>query len=266
MFRWVPPGVELLQDVSAADWIIERLRPWGEDSVRLWSFMPDAFEAYARIFHPPGHRPAGRDVPRREFVTWADLARERGVRLTADVAFTEVAQIEAAGEDYEPDEGELPWDVCDAVAGALRPPHTATPNECWFCLWEGSGAFWSKAHGPLYPHDASPEERARYLAEARRQDDILKATPRVHTQHRSYFLFRGSLDGACGFFDGGTSPNLWWPQDRAWLVSTEVDGFSTYVGGTSNAIEDVVSSSGLEALRVPVDVHMDPGIYSPRYR
>ena len=42
-------------------------------------------------------------------------------------------------------------------------------------------------------------------------------------------------------------PNFWWPEDRAWFVSTEVDGESTYLGGSGPLIDRVVSDPGLES-------------------
>lgn len=44
------------------------------------------------------------------------------------------------------------------------------------------------------------------------------------------------------------SPNLWWPEDRSWIVATEVDYAWTYVGGTSRLIERLLTDQRLEAL------------------
>ncbi len=44
------------------------------------------------------------------------------------------------------------------------------------------------------------------------------------------------------------SASLWWPDDQAWCVATEVDFESTYIGGMRNCIEAVVKDSRLEAL------------------
>ena len=30
----------------------------------------------------------------------------------------------------------------------------------------------------------------------------------------------------------GHSPSIWWPEDRAWCVATDIDLFDTYVGGS----------------------------------
>ncbi len=162
-------------------------------------------------------------------------------------------------------DGELAPEWCDALVAVLR-THTSTPERCWFCLWEGNGSFWSGAHGPGFPPDASAEEIDGYWAEARAQDVLLESTPRVEMPARRYFLFRGLVEAAGAFEAGGsfTSPNLWWPDDRAWIVITEIDGYSTYVGGSRAAIGDVLASPDLETIEVTLDTHMDPGLHPPR--
>ena len=42
---------------------------------------------------------------------------------------------------------------------------------------------------------------------------------------REYVLFVGPLAGLPSLMEaqGGRSPNLWWPEDRAWCVATEID-------------------------------------------
>jgi hypothetical protein len=55
---------------------------------------------------------------------------------------------------------------------------------------------------------------------------------------------------------------MWWPADRAWFVATEVDGFSTYVGGTPAAIAAVLASADLEAIAVTAETPIDPGPFA----
>lgn len=80
--------------------------------------------------------------------------------------------------------------------------------------------------------------------------------------------FRGPLDAACGFEPSGwyASPNLWWPDDRAWIVLTEVDGYSTYVGGSRPLVHDLLSSRDVETIEVTLDTRIDPEGYTPRWR
>jgi hypothetical protein len=197
------------------------------------------------------------------------------VELTPDISFVEVSGIDPSDQqaldEIAPMDGQLPPDTCEALA-ALLWPHTMTPEVAWFCLWDGNGAFWSGSHSPVHSSldgsEPSREEIARYTAEAEAQDAILGSTPLVHAYARNYFLFRGPLDAACGFEPSGwyTSPNLWWPNDRSWIVQTEVDGYSTYVGATRAAVDDVLASSEVEAIEVTLDTHMDPECYLPRWR
>jgi hypothetical protein len=43
------------------------------------------------------------------------------------------------------------------------------------------------------------------------------------------------------------SPNLWWPDDRAWCIATETDLAWTYVGGSAALISEVLANPRLEA-------------------
>ncbi len=45
------------------------------------------------------------------------------------------------------------------------------------------------------------------------------------------------------------SPNVLWPQDRTWLVSTGIDLDSTVVGGSERLVDHLLSVPGLEVWR-----------------
>jgi hypothetical protein len=49
------------------------------------------------------------------------------------------------------------------------------------------------------------------------------------------------------------SANLWWPEDRAWFVATDIDLMSTYVGGSAACVADLLAAEGLETAAVPAD-------------
>jgi hypothetical protein len=57
------------------------------------------------------------------------------------------------------------------------------------------------------------------------------------------------------------SPNLFWPQDHAWCVASEIDLFCTLVAGSNEMAESVIANPRLEVWRVladdPVDVDSD---------
>lgn len=119
---------------------------------------------------------------------------------------------------------------------------------CWFAMWDGNGTWWKGAHGD----DPFDDDR----------DRVLRNTPRVHTESRDYFLMRGPLRAILPLFNaaGGQSPTLWWPESRTWLISTEVDALSSYMGAFAELIDDLLQSENIEPIHTHVDARLDWGI------
>jgi hypothetical protein len=243
-YPWLPEGVELWSDPSEADWVVSGLLPWDKDVVRVGSYMVGGFERYARILHPAGGRGG------QSSLRWAEVAARLSVPFHADVQFQQLA-----GEDLRhsalgnitPSAGSLPPELLRSLVTLLQ-GWTEESETCWFAMWTGNGSWWKGAHGGR----SFDDER----------DSVLRQTPRVHTQSRAYFLMRGVLDDVeplCGSA-GGQSPALWWPQSRSWLVSTEVDAFSTYVGGSTSLIEGLLGSQEIEAVPSGVAAPLDWGL------
>ena len=71
---------------------------------------------------------------------------------------------------------------------------------------------------------------------------------------RQYNLFTGILDQALHIEYWATddwflprSPNLFWPDDRSWCVTSEIDFDSTLVGGSIGLIDEILANDRLEA-------------------
>ena len=79
--------------------------------------------------------------------------------------------------------------------------------------------------------------------------------PRVELPHRNYALFAGELAALGSLMEAQDdhSPNLWWPEDRAWCVATEIDLAWTYVGGPVTLINDLLTNPHLETQRASPD-------------
>ncbi len=200
-----------VRDVSAADWIAPRLHPFGQDT---GSIVPIGFEAYARVFHPiRGH---GR---------WTDLARENRRVAHSQMQLHLISTPPGAGPVfgmYDASEGSLPPAERKALVDLLE-PQTRTPDRCWFAVWEGFGNL--------------------------DRGDVVE---RVEMPGRSYLLAAGPIENVMEpvptvVGDGAQSANLWWPDDRAWVVATEIDFAWTYVGGSRAAIDAVLADGRLEA-------------------
>jgi hypothetical protein len=72
----------------------------------------------------------------------------------------------------------------------------------------------------------------------------------VALPHRRYYLFSGSLADIRESFatHGWTAASIWWPEDRSWIVHTEVDQDSTYVGGSADCVASVLADSFIETM------------------
>jgi hypothetical protein len=77
-------------------------------------------------------------------------------------------------------------------------------DECWCGVWDGYG----------YESDA----------------------PRLALPDRPLLLYHGSPLAL-----GDQSPTYWWPDDRAWIVASEIDFDYTCIGG-SRALIDLVEA------------------------
>ena len=227
--KLAPDGVEFCEDVSDARWVEESLSDFGT----LRSMLPGGFPAYARIFHP-AYLNGDEDQP----VRWATVASWTGRAAHPLMQFERVAGLP---EDpmypdppwgSHPQIGSLPEAELRALVEVLR-RFTTTPDDCRFCLWEGYGNI----------------------------DKRLYSAARVKAPARDYLLFRGPIDAALTFTVGefpfwGDSPNIWWPEDRAWCVATDIDLFDTYVAGSRECIDAVLNAPRLEALPTSRDARV----------
>jgi hypothetical protein len=130
------------------------------------------------------------------------------------------------------------------LAGVLA-RHTSTPDRCWFCLWDGYGDlhgppavaylyFWKEGEPRTPPPPPPPPPKLR--------------KSRVRLPNRDYLLFTGSVVEGEGWRDG---PNLWWPDDRAWIVANEIDlDWYSLIGGTHELCTELIA---LGARPVTVD-------------
>jgi len=171
-------------------------------------------------------------------------------------------RFEAYARIGHPSRDNLPEELLSTLLPALEKA-TSRPDKCWFCLWDGYGAWWSRSHTPHYAPGANADEIDEYWLRAREQDAILRNTPRVVMDGRSYFLFRGpmvasSMNIGTSEFPLVHSPNIWWPDDRAWCVSSEIDAYSTNVGGSRALIEELLAAPGLDTVEITPDQGMGP--------
>jgi hypothetical protein len=216
--------MRIASNAQAALWIPTRLHPFAQD---VGSVIPEGFPAYARVLHPCYHGTAdGNEIP----VRWGHVAAANNRTITAEIqhldSSAEPTRLSLSGEalwDRPPRFGSIPREMALRLATILI-SHTQTPDLCWFAVWEGWGDL--RIRQDRGPTLSVPGRNLLLLQGA--VGDVLTTLSNVDWSYRS--------------------PNLWWPDDRAWCVATEIDFTWSYVGGSSACIEQVLTDPDLEAL------------------
>jgi hypothetical protein len=176
-------------DAAAAEWLVRSGTPAGQ----LMTFGPARFEAFARLRFLPDPTPGQHE--------------EAGVDLPAD----------------------HPSDIAQARHALHRlAQFTATPEECYFCLWEGYSDV------PLPP-------------------DVRRG-PLVEIPHRRYALLRGALHDIDGWVAGLGGwqpippPAFVWPADHRWCFASDVDPHWAGIGAEQAAVDALVGDPEIDAV------------------
>jgi hypothetical protein len=253
------------------------------------SIVPVGFDAYVRVFHP-----AGAPAP-FETVTWREVAHWSGGTFHALAQFEKmsipVRPVPGPPPfDQAPDQGNLAPGLCDILVRQLA-ALTETPSACYFALWDGAGILlgdrssarfssrrplgwrsrrtrgWWVGWTRFRPVSRADDELDALDAEVAAWQEEVARLPRFEHPGRSYLLGRGPI-GVARDLDRqplghdpwrtlGLTPQIWWPEDRAWVVATEIDFDSTIVATTNAGAEALLNCKGLEALSVPSDGRLD---------
>ncbi|MBJ7610034.1 MAG: hypothetical protein JF887_11485 [Candidatus Dormibacteraeota bacterium] len=211
-------------DIRTAEWVVTGLRGFAES---VLSIVPCGFPAYVRVFHP-AYRRVGATSAR---VRWQDVAAANqthahaGMQLNALTgSYHFINHAQPGIFDQPPFVGALPNELFAQLAVALA-RHTSTPERCWFSIWTGFGAI---------PSD-------------------VRAAPTFSTREREYHLLAASAaDAVEDVRKMSTLPpiNLWWPDDRAWCVATEIDLNTTYVGCDDATRDEILVLPRVEDLAI----------------
>jgi len=235
-----PSGPHWSDRIEEADWIERQLAPFAE---RVTSVVAAGFQSYARVLHPVAQWVDDHERP----VRWQEVAAWSGLPLRPGSQFHSIAlpptdpatPTEWRGDG--PRQGQLFAADAEVLAEILR-PWTSTPEDCWFCVWDGYG--WGNAV-QLTP----PGQPGVMLPDP--VPDPVRQGPRVHLPNRDYLLYSGPVEAVMAtvpLANSGQTPNLWWPSDHSWCVATEIDLAWTYVGGPEPMIEHVLTDKRIEAV------------------
>jgi hypothetical protein len=218
-------------DARPADWVVARLGGFAES---VLSLVPGGFPEYVRVLHPAYRRHGWQ----RSTVTWGEIARANGTRMHGNVqigSITGSERHETHGQpgifDEPPLTGALP-SACLSLLAERLARHTSIADACHFAVWEGFAGLPSS---------------------------VTKA-PIFSVPQRTYHLLAGPLQAVhkvAASMGSNKSPQLWWPEDHAWCVATEIDLKSTYIGAGRACAQQLTSSPDLEAYTVSPESGID---------
>lgn len=238
--------LRVVDDLAPTEWIAPRL---GGRFGAAGLTVPRGFSAYARICHPATDT-AGQPV------AWSKVAEATGRRPHALMQWHAIVgssdPLNMTGslwDGADPPRGNLARSTLIALCDRLAESSNGEPD-CYFCLWEGYGGLdeygWLETNAR--PCGQVDDQDRHLLAE----EDI-RLRPRLHLPDRDYVVLAGPLRAGLriGSFGLGIfwpqSPNLFWPEDRAWCVASEIDFDSTLVGGSSHLIDAILNTPALDA-------------------
>jgi hypothetical protein len=211
-------------DLSAADWIVRSDQPRDQ----LVRFGPGGFPAYARLRFLPDPAYVGQDRDQLDVDT-GPFDEEPVLR----VALTTLAR------------------------------HTGTPDDSYFCLWDGWGGIKGGDVMRLADFQTGSVTRGPLIEPAFPPSVLLGPTvevPRGRTvPSRAYYLFRGPISdlgdwGAADEWPGRPRrymppPALVWPADHAWCIANDVDPHWAGIGASVAAIDELLADPRLDLAR-----------------
>jgi hypothetical protein len=258
-----PPPFRFETNVEPTEWLDPLLHPHGPFPPLVGFIVPSGYEAYARLLHP-AKRILGPSAEQSVPLAWSEIATARGKTMHPEVQLQALIDnpdefdydhwtaISTGGGEWFPPYEWLEETEALALVALLR-PFTTTSNEAWFMLWDGYGdlgqAIDDLPRGTIHRAPDPPDVPAELVGRT--------------WAYRHYLVFRGPIGGLPTWFDWRMEgPNYFWPDDRGWIVATEIDGFSTYVGAPKEAIDRILASPLLEALPSAV-THRFDGLGDP---
>lgn len=242
----------------------QRLRELFVDEPTTWAETADAF---GTTLHP--------------FAQW-----QRLVRTPVDGDWR--TRVSPDGREFSaPIEGELDAVLLSAIAEHLA-GHTTTPDAGFAAVWEGYGgllgffgetpsrAFLTFTDDPNHQEMLNRSTHDPFNNVFRKptwQEGILSREisegPRLELPDRNHVLFSAPPRAFAepdwvrqapwrdlpaeehGFPPRAHSPSILWPEDRAWVLVSEVDFDSTIVAGSDELIREICADERVEALQIP---------------
>ena len=121
---------------------------------------------------------------------------------------------------------------------------TTMPEVCWFCVWARKTLLPARTPYRPVPTSWSIANRGGRAGRPHLADP--ERPIRAHYVYRARLSDVGTLKG----FPWSLTPDLWWPDDRAWCVASEADFTWTYIGGSRDLVDLLCANGVLNAVEI----------------
>lgn len=251
--RW-PSEIIPTDDLSATLWLQDPARwtPWHTGPLMLDTVVPTGYGYYLRLNYPAWWRSSQPATTLDETPTcpprpvpWSEVARWAHKSLVNVVSFSDLVPEELPQSEQAP-WTDPPSGLSESVLKDLVPvlrSLTKTPNQIWMAFWDGSG-LWNGSDRTVSQYGQTSDPMRAVQTRVRL---VPRWSPSGWEDHgRRYWLAIGSLDAILNLSSLHIEPNLWWPNDRAWFISQEVDWDTAVIGTTQTGAERLSAISGLD--------------------
>jgi hypothetical protein len=209
------------------------------DEFRVQAVVPAGYASYGRLIHPAYEAVEGAwqrvpmsSIAQPEEHLWKAPSSGWAIMTGLPVGDNTAVCPYLGARRGSPD----PDDLTNLIE--ILAAYTSTPDQIWGLAWPGWG---------VHP-----------------ECDWLEAeTPKVHVGNDDHGLMQGPLSGVPTVAGLLTyAPSYWWPQDRAWVVGSQMQDLSTYIAADDECIEALIAGERIDVVRAAPD---DPVWAKPYY-
>ena len=242
--------MQLMTGAAEADWIDIAL----EYSARVIGTVPGGYEAYLRIFHP-GVAITATSMEGTGFtaMSWGAVAQDTGATVhpamqwTSIIGNTEGVMQLPDGRIVRPPEDRL-LSVSEFAAVTRPLAASTTSGSITAAYWAGWEPL-ATGRTALGPETATLI-RDGHTAVIQGERYLLARFPRSE-------LVTAAQVGVSEWGKGASlTPNMLWPDDRAWFMANHHDFNFTVIGGTTELAKTIQENRELEAMLIAPDADL----------
>jgi len=210
--------LEIMTDLSAADWIVNDQHNNWDDWDVLATAGPSGYENYGRLRYIPD-----------------PMHKQTNIQ-------DEIQNLDPAvhPSDYEQ----------VRIAVETLAPFTNSPHEAYMLMWTGSGLHWADElkSAPEVDKIAMGTGRNYYLFRLSLKDIV---------DHDGSDIWQRWLENEWGFttppWGFNKPPAFFWPADQAWCLTSDVDPHWAGIGGSQVAIDALIADSRIDVVPMNPD-------------